>query len=393
MNVAIVGGRLQGLEAVYLARKAGHPTLLIDPDPNALAADLATQHIAQPITDPGQLNSMLNGIDMVIPALENQAALDVLARWQASGATCPVAFDPQAYGITVSKRRSNQLFQDLQVPYPALWPHAQFPLICKPSRASGSKGVCIVTAMAQLAPFFQTGNDSEPIIQSFIKGPSYSLEVIGRPNHYRTYQITELGMDAGYDCKRVVAPAQIGDNLGRQFVELTRTLAQGLSLNGIMDVEIVVRDNQIYTLEIDARLPSQTPIAVYASTDVNLVDQLIDLFGGAGFAAGTDIDACRCAMVEHIAVSPDTLCVGGENLMSVPMPLTIIPDFYGADEAITNFSADKTHWVATLIITAADPQQLWQRRNQVIADMRRHFDLSQYSDPSPQPVKSFQESA
>jgi len=392
MNVAIVGGRLQGLEAVYLARKAGHPTLLIDPDPNALAAGLADRHIAQPVTTPARLRSLLTDVDIVIAALENQAALDVLAQWQAAGADCPVAFDPQAYSVTVSKKRSNQLFRKWQVPYPALWPQAQFPLVCKPSRASGSKGVCIVTSAEQLKRFLLPQNNSGQVIQAFIDGPSYSLEVIGRPGAYRTFQITELDMDAGYDCKRVIAPASLSDDIGRKFVELTLTLAQGLNLTGIMDVEIVVRDKQIYTLEIDARLPSQTPMAVYASTNVNLIDQLIELFGHSGYTAGTDIDACRCAMVEHIAVAPDALRVGGENLMSVRQPLSIIPDFYGADEAITNFSGDKTHWVATLIITAADHQQLWRRRNQVIADIRRYFHLSHYTDPSPPPVQLLQES-
>jgi len=40
MRVAIIGGRLQGLEAVYLAKKAGWQTLLVDKEAAVPAAGL-----------------------------------------------------------------------------------------------------------------------------------------------------------------------------------------------------------------------------------------------------------------------------------------------------------------------------------------------------------------
>ena len=43
-------------------------------------------------------------------------------------------------------------------------------------------------------------------------------------------------------------------------------IAEGLGLNGLMDVEVMVRDGQPKVLEIDARLPSQTPTAVASAS-------------------------------------------------------------------------------------------------------------------------------
>ncbi len=45
MLIAIIGGKLQGLEALYLARKAGYKTLLIDKNPDATATRLCNQFL------------------------------------------------------------------------------------------------------------------------------------------------------------------------------------------------------------------------------------------------------------------------------------------------------------------------------------------------------------
>src|SRR5665647_709377 len=54
-------------------------------------------------------------------------------------------------------------------------------------------------------------------------------------------------------------------------------LAAGLGLNGLMDVEVMVRGAEPKVLEIDARLPSQTPTAVYWSSGLNSVELLHDM--------------------------------------------------------------------------------------------------------------------
>ena len=45
MRVAVVGGKLQGVEVVYLAKKAGWQTLLIDKNPDVPATGLCDQFL------------------------------------------------------------------------------------------------------------------------------------------------------------------------------------------------------------------------------------------------------------------------------------------------------------------------------------------------------------
>ncbi|MCP4723162.1 MAG: ATP-grasp domain-containing protein [Desulfobacteraceae bacterium] len=190
------------------------------------------------------------------------------------------------------------------------------------------------------------------MIQEYMEGPSYSIEVIGCPEDYKTLQVTDLAMDKTYDCKRVTAPTQLLPHQIRKFEEIALALAKAIRLTGIMDVEVVLNKNKLKLLEIDARLPSQTPIAVYWSTGINMVEMLGDLFLNKKIP-DTRQQQKQFVVVEHIRVSESDLTVMGEHIMSQEGPLTLESNFFGAEEAITSFSPGKKRWVATLIFTGS----------------------------------------
>jgi len=69
--------------------------------------------------------------------------------------------------------------------------------------------------------------------------------------------------------------------------------------------------------------------------------------------------------------------------MSGASPVTVRTDFFGADEAVTNYRPKNDDWVATLIFAASDRRQVWEKRNAAIAAIRRHCRIAQYIDDSP----------
>ena len=50
MRLLVVGGRLQGTEALYLAAKAGYETILVDRSSAPPAAGLADRHVVADVT-------------------------------------------------------------------------------------------------------------------------------------------------------------------------------------------------------------------------------------------------------------------------------------------------------------------------------------------------------
>ena len=382
MRVAIVGGKLQGVEAAYLAKKADWEVVLVDKRYEVPAAELCDQFYLLDVTKVTEWIPLLRGIDLIIPALENQEVLDILVR-SANYAGIPLVFDAEAYEVSSSKINSNAMFAKTGVPAPIPWPVCGFPIIVKPSSASGSKGVIKLKNALEFQRLWAEKDLTDWVIEEYLEGPSYSLEVIGFSGVYKVLKITELHMDEAYDCKRVVGSVTLSDELKEKFEQIGLSLASSLNLKGIMDVEAILHQGQLKVLEIDARLPSQTPIAVYHSTGINMLAILGEAFVQGKPWPSFDILEMRGVIYEHIQVFSDNLEVSGEHIMADAGPLHLHRDFFGADEALSSYSPGKTEWVATLIITGEDVQAAWDKRCLVLQTIQKEFKLRHYSDPFP----------
>ena len=381
MLIAVVGGNLQGVEAAYLAKKAGWEVTVIDRREVVPAAGLGDRFSRVNITTDRDLERPLKGVDLVIPALENADALTCLERWS-QNSEIPLAFDPLTYSLSSSKLKSDQLFACMDVPTPLPWPECGFPVLVKPSMGSGSQKVSVFHNSEDLHAH-QNNSVEEWVLQEFVPGPSYSIEVIGRPGYYFPLQVTDLQMDSNYDCKRVLAPTDLTPNLISEFEKISRLIAEQMTLKGLMDVEVILHDSTLKVLEVDARLPSQTPTAVFWSTGVNILELLADLFLNNNIPREGDMGALKGVVYEHIRVKPNLLEVAGEHLISGADALQIRENFFGADEAITNYTIDRQEWVATLIISEKTREMAWEKRCRVISDIRQHFNLDGCQDLNP----------
>ncbi|MCP5101948.1 MAG: 3-methylornithine--L-lysine ligase PylC, partial [bacterium] len=156
MKVIIVGGKLQGVEAAYLARKAGWEVMVIDKDPAVPASGLSDVFIQKNAGDTGWMNTLLKDAELVIPAVENDELLAGLDKW-CSETGIPFAFDIDAYAVSSSKLKSNRLFAQIGIPAPVPWPGCGFPVVAKPSEGSGSEGVRIFQDRRQLEEYFSQG--------------------------------------------------------------------------------------------------------------------------------------------------------------------------------------------------------------------------------------------
>ncbi len=386
MLAVIVGGRLQGVEAAYLARKAGWRVMMVDREEKVPALGLCHQYLQMDITQNGALDKLPPEVGLVIPALENVDTLSSIHNG-CSQRGIPVAFDLAAYAITVSKRVCARLFTHAGIPVPASWPGCGFPVVVKPSVASGSRGVKIFWDRRSLINAFpEDFPPADHVAQAYLPGPSFSLEVFGHCGVWQPLQVTSLEMDGTLDCKRVLAPARLPNNLSREFEELAIRLAREVKLVGVMDVEVILDKGALKVLEIDARLPSQTPIAVFHSCGTNMVELLGDSFAKGRCPAPVKSGASRSVILEHVIMTGDTIRTEGEHIMAVADPLKVVYDFFGADEAITNYSPGRTEWVATLICCGENEKSAWEKRSRTLERMKSEMGIGMVPDTR-QPVQ------
>ena len=386
MLAAIVGGRLQGVELACLARNAGWRTVLIDRKTHVPAQRLGDRFLQLDVTQAAALDGAMPAVDLVIPALEDQAALNSLVRW-GRDRRVPVAFDPEAYAVSSSKIDSDRLFAALGIPIPQPWPQCGFPVVAKPSCASGSHGVVLLKNESDAAERFPQGFPQAGwVFQQYLDGPSFSLEVLGRPGSYVPLQVTELVMDAVYDCKMVAAPSQLTAGQILEIEALSVNIAQAIRLTGLMDVEVILHEGCFKVLEIDARFPSQTPLAVYGSTGCNLMAMLADLFLSGKASHWQPTDSVRGAVLAHIRVASRAIFVEGEHIMALTGSLERVPGFFGADEAITSYREGAPEWVATLIVTDTTRAGAEDKYNRVLAAIQHHCKLAEIVDRGPEKI-------
>jgi 3-methylornithine--L-lysine ligase len=378
MRLLVVGGKLQGTEACYLAAKAGWETLLVDRREAPPAAGLADRHVVADVTAEAALTATLVArCDAVLPACEDLATLVWLAarapEWEA-----PLLFDLDAYRVTASKIASRRLFDELGVPLPRPWPACGVPAVVKPDSASGSEGVqvaCDEDDVARAVAALRAAGHA-PVIEEYVPGPSLSLEVLCWDGRAVPLQVTGLEFDEVYDCKRVTAP--VDDEAGATlaaFDDISVRLAEGLGLRGLMDVEVMVAADGPRVLEIDARLPSQTPTAVYWSSGLNILEALAATVR-RGELPPVDRSPRRAAVYQHVLARDGRLKVQGEHVMGAAAPLTCVPGFFGVDEALTDYRPGAASWSATLIAAGDSLPQVRERMDAAVRDLARHERLA-----------------
>jgi pyrrolysine biosynthesis protein PylC len=376
---------------VYLGAAAGYETVLFDRIAATPASGLADEvHVFDLLEDEEGARRWLSSCDAVLPACEDAATLAWLAeRLPVWGV--PFLFDARAYALTSSKLESDRLFARLDVPRPRPWP-CDFPVIVKPSRASGSQGVALVFDPAELeavaAALRRKGH--EVVVQEYVSGPSLSLEMVAWGGQVRALPPTELEFDLSYDCKRVVAPAETPAWVLECFEKDSLCIAQELGLQGVMDVEAMVHGEEPKIIEIDARLPSQTPTVVYLASGMNLVELLVRsaLEGTLPELSPEGSAPPRGVVYQHMQAAEGRLEVLGEHVMARARPLRRRRGWLGAQEVLTDWQPGRAEWSATVMTRADDLPAARKAAAAVTMRMANEFGLELVPETSPEGNRS-----
>ena len=101
-----------------------------------------------------------------------------------------------------------------------------------------------------------------------------------------------------------------------------------------------------------------------------MLELLGDIFVTGTMPVIPGVKASRGVVYEHIRFSPNGLEFPGEHIMGEADSLDVVPDFFGADIALTNFNLSSSPWVATLIIAGESRERAWLKREQVIENIK-----------------------
>ncbi|MDD2440256.1 MAG: 3-methylornithine--L-lysine ligase PylC [Methanosarcinaceae archaeon] len=381
-TVCLVGGKLQGFELAYLAKKAKIKTILVDRSPKALIRTYTDEfHCFDVVKDPARLIELSEKVDALIPGNENLKCIALLEELEEK-LCCPIFFDFEAYRISRDKHKSKDFFARVGVPTPLAFP-SEPPYFVKPACESGSVGTAILyeqEALKKLEPSM--------LIEEYVEGDVVSLEIVGDGSHFAVVKETKVHIDPTYDCHKVTPlPSD------REFRQIARTLAQGLFLKGIMDVEAIKGKKGLKVIEIDARFPSQTPTVVYHSTGINLLELLFKAFEN-GPKAEKEKGAAKMqkkGLQEIVAFPKEAYCIfehlmlDKENRILVPVGEHVLSESseygkYYAEEGLEIFLGLGKQLVFTLIVWAPVQDAAEKAREKGLELLAKAFDLNRSSD-------------
>ena len=98
------------------------------------------------------------------------------------------------------------------------------------------------------------------------------------------------------------------------------------------------------------------------------------------------VDVEKGVVYQHVCIADCSLKVQGEHILTDSKNLTHELDFFGADEAITNFlseNSSKEKRVATLIVRDRTLEDAKKKMNSVINEIISEFKLTNYIDKKP----------
>lgn len=386
MRLCIVGGALQGMEAAFLGHEAGYETVVVDRRADAPALSICDEpHVLNPMTDPKGALEIFVGCDAVLPACEEIDLLEMLDS-MLRDAGIPFLFDLGSYRISCSKNRSNEIMEKVGVPLPGHWPECGFPVVVKPSSQSGSIGVSVAFDQEDVDRGLATVRvlGDEPVIQEFVHGKSVSIEVIGNGGSARSFVTTEVVLDSKYDCKMVRCfPGILSPEDDELFGSIGRKVAEAIGLSALMDVEAILTPKGLRVLEIDARIPSQTPAAIYIATGINLLEELVTTTLGSPSGRPRRDGS---GIYWHIHLKDGVLRTTGEKEFGKVVRPRMGSGLFGSDRSISDYEPGKSEWHGTFMVSGRTPEEAEARHQAVVDRIMRECDVREYVDGSPEVV-------
>ncbi len=322
------------VHAVQALSAAGFETVMVNCNPETVSTDYDTADrlYFEPLT----LEDVLEVCereqpDGVLVQLGGQTPLKLAAGLEAAGV--PIwGTPPAAIDAAEDRGRFGALMEQLGVPMPpggtarsfeeahAVAARIGYPALVRPSYVLGGRAMQIVYDPASLERYldaaFAAAEDQSILIDRFLEGAieidvdavydGEELFVGGILEH-----IEEAGVHSG-DSACTLPPLTLGRAQEREIRDVTRGIAEGLGVRGLLNVQYAYKDDVLWCIEANPRASRTVPF-VSKTTGTPLAKVAARVMAGAPLAALRSegllpsVDAVDGPRTRHIAVKEAVL--------------------------------------------------------------------------------------
>jgi carbamoyl-phosphate synthase large subunit len=199
-------------------------------------------------------------IDLVIPLMDDAARALRYANFDT-----PVLGSKT--GIDYDKARSNRFFKDLGLMIPEVvcpYDSSKWPIIGRPARGgTGSRGTCVIKNREDFKYYYKHLQMANGMIYSrFIDGPEYTVDC------FKDFEGNLLCVVPRKRFEVRNGEVQKGRTVRHPEVIAQATkIAEAFDFTGLMCVQCIENEGNLYWLEINARFGGGTPLSIAAGAD------------------------------------------------------------------------------------------------------------------------------
>ncbi|WP_203289739.1 carbamoyl phosphate synthase large subunit [Metabacillus sp. cB07] len=267
---------VQGIKAL---QKLGYEAIMINNNPETVSTDFETADrlYFEPLTVEHVMNVIeAEGIDVTIVQFGGQTAINLAAALEAEGAVL-LGTDSETLDILEERERFYHLLDELEIPHlPGATAHHEeealaeaekigYPVLIRPSYVIGGKGMLVLETKEQLQKQLETaGKHAFPVlIDRFVIGKEAELDLVADGTGIFVPAVMEhiepAGVHSG-DSMAIIPSRSINAELKADMHEAALKIVQKLQYKGMMNIQFLIKDDEIFVLEVNPRASRTAPV-------------------------------------------------------------------------------------------------------------------------------------
>lgn len=288
----------QGIEFDYCCvhgawalKDLGIETLIVNNNPETVSTDFDTSDklYFEPLTPEDVINiAEMEDIDGVIVQYGGQTAINLTQPLHDHGIPI-LGTSPKSIDIAEDREKFSKLLEELKIPQTKgsmavsieevekAMHYLGFPLMVRPSYVIGGQSMEIVWSQEQLFQyanqFWQEQQDYPILLDQYIEGKEVEIDGISDGETVFIPAIMEhierAGVHSG-DSMSVYPVQNVSDKVLTDIVDYTSKIARALQVKGLINIQFVVKDEEVMVLEANPRASRTVPI-VSKVTNVPMV--------------------------------------------------------------------------------------------------------------------------
>lgn len=268
------------VHSVKAIQKSGYEAIIMNNNPETVSTDftIADKLYFEPLTFEDVMNVIeLEQPEGVIVQFGGQTAINLAAPLAAAGVKI-LGTSVADLNRAEDRDEFDQVIKDLAIPQPvgatatteaaAVTIAAQigYPVLIRPSYVLGGRAMEIVENQADLEVYMRdavkVSNDHPVLIDQYLVGKECEVDVISDGQQVLLPGIMEhierAGVHSG-DSMAVYPPQSLSADVKAQIVSAAQKLAMALKCIGMMNIQFIIHQEQVYVLEVNPRASRTVP--------------------------------------------------------------------------------------------------------------------------------------